>query len=278
MWLLRMFANLKSRVSECRSETTRLENSLTNRETEVKTLQTSNQKLRFQLEEQVHIQESPETKRTLEEMTSRPDARKVQLLESELAALRNELSTLRSQRSDRISSEGLKKELSSARTLCTTLTSELQRTTATLQSQQAEFHVQANELTEQLAEARSQLQKVARENRELKERARDTEQMKPKEGFFLDLSHTVHSQESSRFNPEQTVSPRIGLDSEERRVRQQLESLKRERTAIRGEIETRLRDLEESRSAMSTPGPSLSSLGELSVRLSQLESRMTSRH
>ena len=88
---------------------------------------------------------------------------------------------------------------------------------------------------------------------------------------------TTHTQESARGNPEPSISPRIVLDTEERRVRQQLESLKRERTAIRGEIESRLRDLEDSRSVMSTPGPSLSSLGELSIRLSQLESRMTHR-
>jgi len=198
----------------------------------------------------------------------------VQLLESELEAVRGELAVYRTQKTDKAAAEGMRKELASARMLCSTLTAELQKTSAALQSQQTDFHMQINELTEQLTEARGQLQRVSRENRELKAKDKESER------YTLDLTQTslaFHSQESARNGPEPSISPRIGLDTEERRVRQHLDSLKRERTAIRGEIESRLRDLDDTRSAMSTPAPTLSSLGELSVRLSQLESRMTRR-
>jgi hypothetical protein len=274
VWLSGMVISLRTQLQECKTASTRLENSLTARETELKSMHSSHQKLRFQLD---NSPEALDTKRSLDshtELTSRPDARRLQLLEIEFAAARSELAALRAQKTDKSATESAKRELASARALCSTLTAELQKTSAALQSQQTDFHLQINELTEQLTESRAQLQRISRENRELKAKDKESER------YTLDLTQTslaVHSQESARGNPEPSISPRIGLDSEERRVRQQLESLKRERTAIRGEIESRLRDLDDTRSAMSTPAPTLSSLGELSVRLSQLESRMTRR-
>lgn len=275
VWLSARVSSLRSQLQECKTASTRLENTLSSRETELKSIHSTQQKLRFQVESSPRA--PADTKRSLEshtELTSRPDARRVQLLESELEAVRSDLAAYRAQKPDKTATEAIRKELMSARMLCSTLTAELQKTSEALQSQQTDFHMQINELTEQLTEARSQLQRLSRENRELKTKDKETER------YCLDLTQTslaVHSQESARGNPEPSISPRIGLDTEERRVRQQLESLKRERTAIRGEIESRLRDLDDSRSAMSTPAPTLSSLGELSVRLSQLESRM-SRH
>ena len=270
--------NLRNQLQECKTASTRLENTLSSREAELKSIHSTQQKLRFQVESSPRgVAEASDTRRSSEshtELTSRPDARRVQLLESELEAVRGELAVYRTQKTDKAAAEGMRKELASARMLCSTLTAELQKTSAALQSQQTDFHMQINELTEQLTEARGQLQRVSRENRELKAKDKESER------YTLDLTQTslaLHSQESARNGPEPSISPRIGLDTEERRVRQHLDSLKRERTAIRGEIESRLRDLDDTRSAMSTPAPTLSSLGELSVRLSQLESRMTRR-